>query len=162
MRKFTDQQLTADEVRLLLRAALISPTSKRTNEWEFVVVDNRDDLTRLSESKQAGGAFLSEAAMAVVVLGNPSLSDAWIEDASIAAITMQYQAEDLGIGSCWVQIRGRSGADGTPASQNVREILGIPDDLEPLCIVAFGHKGMERKPFNEDNLQWEKVHVDKF
>jgi len=34
--------------------------------------------------------------------------------------------------------------------------------LQPLAIVAVGHKGMERKPFNEDRLLWEKVHVDKF
>jgi hypothetical protein len=25
-----------------------------------------------------------------------------------------------------------------------------------------GHKGMERKPFDEAHLQWEKVHLNKF
>ena len=31
-----------------------------------------------------------------------------------------------------------------------------------LSIVAVGHKGMERKPFNEEHLQWEKIHLGKY
>jgi len=37
------------------------------------------------------------------VLGDPMQNDCWVEDGSIAAISMQYQAEALGLGSCWVQ-----------------------------------------------------------
>jgi len=162
MRKFTDEQLTPDEVKLLLRSALICPTSKRSTCWEFVVVDDKEQLKRLSECKDAGAGFIADAVLAVVVLGNPEVSDVWIEDASIAAITMQYQAEDLGLGSCWAQVRQRFDASGNPAEEDVREILGIPANYQPLCIIGFGHKGMERKMFNEDNLQWEKVHIDRF
>ena len=95
MRQFTEEKLTEEQVRLLLRAALIAPSSKHTNGWEFVVVDDRDTLLHLSESRAQGAQFIAQAALAVVVLGNPSVSDAWIEDASIAAIMMQLQAEDL-------------------------------------------------------------------
>ena len=31
-----------------------------------------------------------------------------------------------------------------------------------LSIIAIGHKGMERKPFNEEHLQWEKIHLNKY
>ena len=44
MRKFTAEQLTAEEVKLILRAALIAPTSKHTNGWQFVAVDDRELL----------------------------------------------------------------------------------------------------------------------
>jgi hypothetical protein len=44
----------------------------------------------------------------------------------------------------------------------VREILDIPLQMQVLSIVAVGHKGMERKPFDEAHLQWEKVHINKF
>ena len=33
MRKFTDEELTQEEVVTLMKAALMSPTSKRTNAW---------------------------------------------------------------------------------------------------------------------------------
>ena len=41
-------------------------------------------------------------------------------------------------------------------------LLEIPEPLRVVSIIAIGHKGMERKPFNEDRLLWEQVHVDKF
>ena len=75
---------------------------------------------------------------------------------------IQLQAEDLGLGSCWVQVRERYAADGTSANEIVHEILDIPLQLQVLSIIAVGHKGMERKPFNEDNLQWEKIHINQY
>jgi hypothetical protein len=41
-------------------------------------------------------------------------------------------------------------------------VLDIPLQLQVLSIVAVGHKGMERKPFDEEHLQWEKIHINKF
>ena len=65
-------------------------------------------LAKLSVCKPAGAAFLKDCALAVVVLANVMESDVWVEDASIASIYMQLQAEDLGLGSCWCQIRIRN------------------------------------------------------
>ena len=36
MRKFTDQELTQEEVVALLKAALMAPSSKRSNCWQFM------------------------------------------------------------------------------------------------------------------------------
>ena len=163
MRKFTDEQLTPEQVRLLLRAALIAPTSKRTNSWEFILVDDKELLKSLSVCKPVAAQFIAEAALAVVVCADPLKSDVWIEDASIASIYMQLQAEDLGLGSCWVQVRERmSAGESQTSGEYISQLLDIPQPLQVLSVIAFGHKGMERKPFNEDNLQWEKVHMQKF
>lgn len=161
-RKFTDQELDAEDVKLILRAALMSPTSKSVRAWQFVVVDDKHDLEKLADAKDLGSQFLKDAPLAIVVLGDPVQNDCWVEDGSIAAISMQYQAEDLGLGSCWIQMRGRGLTDGTPADIVIRGILDIPENFNVLCIVAFGHKADERKPQNEDKLKWENVHVDKF
>lgn len=162
MRKFTQELLNPEDVKLLLRAALMAPSSKGLHSWEFVVVDDHEKLVRLSASKAQGSAFLEEAPLAVVVLGDPAVSDVWIEDASVASTMMLLQAEDLGLGSCWIQIRDRYDAEGNSAEDNVRNILGIPENLRVLSIIALGHKGMERKPFNEDRLLWEKVHLGQY
>ena len=53
MRKFTPQELTQEEVVTLLKAALMSPTSKRTNCWQFIVVDDKEILEKLSYCKEA-------------------------------------------------------------------------------------------------------------
>lgn len=161
-RKFTDEEINADDVRLILRAALMSPTSKGQRAWQFVVVDDKQDIEKLSDAKDMGAQFLKGAPLAVVVLGDPVQNDCWVEDGSIAAISMQYQAEELGLGSCWAQMRGRGLADGVSADTVIRGILDIPENLCVLCVLGFGHKADERKPQNEDKLKWENVHVGKY
>ncbi|UKK50164.1 nitroreductase family protein [Prevotella sp. E13-17] len=161
-RKFTSEEIDAEDVKLILRAALMSPTSKGQRAWEFVVVDDKLDLEKLSDAKAMGGQFLKDAPLAIVVLGDPMANDCWIEDGSIAAISMQYQAEELGLGSCWVQMRGRGLSDGTSADTVIRGILDIPENLSVLCVLAVGHKADERQPQNEDKLKWERVHLNKY
>lgn len=158
MRKFTDDRVTDEELKELMRAALMAPSSKGSHCWEFAVVEDAAVLTQLSTCKQVGSAFLAEAPMAIVVLADPQVSDVWIEDASVASTMLLLQAEDLGLGACWVQIRDRQDENGVPAEEIVRRILGIPEHLRILSIVAVGRKGMERKPFNEDRLLWNKIH----
>ena len=146
----------------LMKAALMAPTSKRSNAWQFIVVDEKDKLKELSYCKEQASQFIADAALAVVVVADPLASDVWIEDASIASIYLQLQAEDMGLGSCWVQVRERFTASGMPSGEYVHEVLDIPLQLQVLSVIAIGHKGMERKPFNEDNLQWEKIHINKY
>ena len=162
MRKFTEEELTQEEVVALLKAALMSPSSKRSNCWQFVVVDDKETLQKLSLCKEMGAAFLKDAALAIVVMADPLASDVWIEDAAIASLMIQLQAEDMGLGSCWIQVRERFTATGIPSGDFVHNVLDIPLQLQVLSIVAIGHKGMERKPFNEEHLQWEKIHINKY
>jgi nitroreductase len=161
-RKFTSQPLSPEQVQLILSAALMAPSSKMKNPWQFIVVEDKEMLKRLSESKEQGAFFIRDCAMAVVVAVNVMESDVWIEDAAVASIYMQLQAEDLGLGSCWCQIRNRSMTDEADSARYVRQLLDIPYQLEVLSIIGFGYKDQVRKPFNEDNLQWEKVHIGKF
>ena len=158
-RKFTDELVDGEHVQLILRAALMSPTSKSGRSWQFVVVDDKTILERLADAKSMGSQFLKDAPLAIVVAGDSTINDCWIEDCSIAAISMQYQAEELGLGSCWVQMRGRGLADGTSADTVIRGLLGLPENISVLCVIAVGHPSDERKPQNEDRLKWENVRI---
>lgn len=162
IRKFTGQLLNPDQVEMILKAALMAPASKRKNPWQFVVVEDKEMLVKLSACKPAGASFLKDCALAVVVLANVMESDVWVEDASIASIYMQLQAEDLGLGSCWCQIRNRQTEDDADAAQYVRGLLDVPYQLEVLSIIGIGYKDQERKPFDESHLQWEKIHLGTF
>ncbi|MDE6100118.1 MAG: nitroreductase family protein [Paramuribaculum sp.] len=159
IRRYTDEPINADEVKLILEAALLAPTSKSSRSWQFVCVDDPDMLKRLAECKPAGAAPVERCKLAIVVAGNPELSDPWVEDASIAAAYMQLQAEDLGLGSCWIQVRGRFTADGIPSEEYVQEQLGMPGELPVVCIMTFGHKAEQRRPVDTSKLLWERVHI---
>ena len=138
MRKFTGEEVNQEEVVTLLKAALMSPSSKRSNCWQFIAVDDKETLEKLSHCKEMGAAFLAEAALAIVVMADPLAR------------------------SCWVQGRERFTATGMPSGEYVHEVLDIPLQLQVVSIIAVGHKGMERKSFNEEHLQWEKVHINKY
>ena len=100
-------------------------------------MDDKTDIEKLADAKNLGSQFMKGAPLAVAVLGDPMRNDCWVEDGSIAAVSMQYQAEELGLGSCWVQMRARGLDDGTPADEVIRGILNIPANYSVLCIVAF-------------------------
>lgn len=159
IRRYTGLPVDSDAVKTILEAALLAPTSKNARPWQFVVVEDKETLTRLAECKQFGAKPVASAAFAVVVTVNPALSEVYIEDASVAAIMMHLQAADLGLGSCWIQVRGRFAADGEPSENVVRELLAIPDDMVVECIVTFGHIDEQRKPVDPEKLLWEKVHI---
>lgn len=159
IRRYTDQPVDSEQVRQIIEAALMSPSSKSVRPWQFVVVEDKAMLEKLSKCKANYATSVASAPLAIVVTADTTRSDAWVEDASIAAVFMQLQAADFGLGSCWVEVRERFGADGVPAEEYVREALGIPEEFGVLCIVTIGHKDEERKPINPEKLQWEKVHI---
>lgn len=162
IRKYTGEPVDPEQVRLILEAGLMAPAGKRKNPWHFVVVDDPEKLKALSETRAMGTAQIANAALAIAVVANPEDSDTWIEDLSIATIQMQLQCTDLGLGSVWCQMRMRENADGVPAPYSVRQILEIPAEYEVLNVLAIGHIGEERKPYDTEKLQWEKVHIQKW
>ena len=162
IRKFTDQELSPEQTQTILRAALMSPTSKSTRAWHFIVVDNKELLRQVAQCKSAGADFVADAPLAVIVLMDQEKTDVWVEDASIAAVTMQYQAAELGLGSCWAQVRLRGHMDGPLADEILRDIFGYPSNFIAECIIAFGYPAIERKMQDEDKLKWESVSINKF
>ena len=57
-RKFTTEEIDAEDVKLILRAALMSPTSKGQRAWQFVVVDDKLSIEKLSDAKAQGSLFM--------------------------------------------------------------------------------------------------------
>ncbi|MEG0253858.1 MAG: nitroreductase family protein, partial [Muribaculaceae bacterium] len=148
-----------DDVKLIMEAALMAPSSKRTTPWQFLLIEDKAKLEILSHCKDFGASPIANCSLAIIVMVNPAISEAWIEDAAIAATLIQLQAEDLGLGSCWIQVHGRFTKEGQPAEEFIEENLNVPNELSVLCVITLGHKDEERKPFNPEKLQWEKVHI---
>ena len=151
-------------------------TLKQKNNGEFGLIDSNDiiggfyqadtldERNSIPFTRRKEGMFcwVGSNVNKVFQLVGGITNDCWIEDCAIAAVSMQYQAEELGLGSCWAQMRGRGLSDGTLAEDVIRGILDIPENFGVLCVLGFGHKEKERKPQDEDALKWENVHIDKF
>lgn len=162
IRKYADRPVEREKLDQMLRTALMSPASKRANGWEFIVVDDRAQLARMAECREFGSKLIAGAPAAIVVAYDPQKSDVWFEDASIAALLLQLAAEDLGLGSCWVQVYNRQHNETTTAEAYIRALLNIPDTLHVLNIVTVGYKDEERKPYDETKLAYDKIHWNRY
>lgn len=139
VRKYTAEPIATQTLELLREAVQLAPTSRNLASRRFEWVDDAKTLDVLARAKAHGSGFIAGAPLAAVICGLPEVSDVWIEDCAIAAITLQYAATSLGLGSCWAQIRERSDARGVSAELVTREALGLPHDVRVECIIAIGH-----------------------
>ena len=162
IRKYTDEPIDGEHVKLLLEAALLAPSGKSVRPWEFVVVEDKEVLAKMSECRPFGSGPVAKCKLAIVVCGDPGKTDVWVEDCTIAATYIKLQAEALGLGSCWIQMRGRFDKDNNDSADLIRELLDIPGEQQVECIIVLGHKDEVRRPVDPDKLLWEKVHIGKF
>jgi len=162
IRKYTNQPVEPEKIELLKEAVLRSPSSKNINPWEFVFIDDKEIIAKLKTSKPHGVAPLGTAPLAVVVCADETKNDVWVEDCSIASILLQLTAQSLGLGSCWVQIRERKHSDEISSEKYIQDLLDIPENFRILSIVTVGYpeRTREGKPFEE--LQFEKIRMNKF
>lgn len=162
IRKYQPRAVEADKIERITRTALMSPASKRSNPWEFIVVQDKGMLRKLSECRPMGSKLVENTPLGIVVIADTTKSDVWIEDASIAALMIQLQAQDLGLGSCWVQVYNREKEEGLTAEEYIRRLLNIPEHYAVLNIVSIGYPDEERKPYDEDKLPYEKIHQEQY
>jgi nitroreductase len=157
IRKYGNKPIGAASLEVLKEALLRSPSSRGFNPWTFIFVDDRDLLTALSKAKEHGSNFIEGAALAIVVCGDETKSDVWIEDCSIASIVAHLTAHSLGLGSCWVQIRGRHHSGEVTAEEYIQKLLAIPAVVKVEAIVSIGYPAENKTPVAGERLDYGKI-----
>lgn len=167
-RTYTNAAIPEALLQQIIEAGLLAPTGRNLRPTEVIVVRDRMMLERLSHAKTGGSALIASADAALVVIGNTELSDTWIEDGAIMMAYMQLQAEALGIGNCWVQIRSRLSQtvqeDGSnlPSNQYVRQELAIPEPYDVLAILALGMSDEQCPLHSLEEIDWSHRHQEQF
>ncbi len=162
IRKFKDIEIETDKIEKLMKNMLIAPSASNQRPWEFIFVTDKDLLETLSKVRKSSSAFLKEAALGIVLLGEHERKDTWVEDTTIAAVFAQLTAHSMGLGSCWVHIRNREHSNVKTAEQFVKELLDIPADRSVECIIALGYPDEQKAPHDEGDLKYERVYRDKY
>ncbi|MFB6109798.1 MAG: nitroreductase family protein [Halodesulfurarchaeum sp.] len=141
--EFADTQVSEEEKRRVLDAGRLAPSGRNLQHWEFILLDDSDDLERLGELSPSGG-WVGDADFAVVVCTDPQYGFNDI-DAGRAVTHMQLAAWEAGIGSRIY----------TVDRPEVTDFLEIPDDLDLTLVAGFGYPMREiegikdRKPLEE-------------
>ncbi|WP_315071912.1 nitroreductase family protein [uncultured Clostridium sp.] len=162
IRKFENKEVEKEKIDILLKSALLAPSSMSRKPLQFIAVTDAELLQKLSLCREPGPSYLAYAPLAIIVIADKGASDVWVEDASIAATFMQLIAHDLCLGSCWIQVRKRFRIEQESAEEYIRKVMEIPEQYSVECMLAIGYPGEEKKPYEEDTLLYEKLHFNKF
>jgi nitroreductase len=162
IRKYKDKQIEKGKIDLIIENTLFSPTSKNRRPWEFIVVKDKERIDSISKVRATGSAFLKGAPCVILVIGDPTTSEVWIEDTSIAAYAIQLAAHEQGLGTCWVQIRLREHDGDLTASDYLKEKFGIPGHMEVACAIGIGYPDEEKAPHELTEELLSKVHYESY
>ena len=162
VRSYTNQPLSEDELKTILEAGLLSPSGRNIKPCEFIVVTDKSMLLTLAGARTGAADMLKNAAAAIAVISDESRTDTYIEDASIAMSNMHLMADSLGLGSCWIQGRGRESSDGSTTEEYVRSLLHFPENMRLIAILSLGHTEShpDSRGLTESDL--EKVHYSQY
>jgi len=153
IRAYTNEDVTSEQVKLILEAAMAAPSANNLKPWEFIVVRDKNLRKQLAETHR--WSYMCETApVVIVVCGNERRSDHWVEDTSAATENILLAVTALGLGAVWVAVYPRPQRD-----EHVRKVLNIPKDLRILCMVPIGHPAEEkltRTQYDETKIHYER------
>ena len=168
VRSYADQPVSDQQVETMLRAAMAAPTGMNVQPWRFVVV--RDQAVK---DKLAGprGGMIAQAPVVFVICGETTMMrkpfgqpDAeaqevangnWTQDCSAATENLLLAAEALGLGAVWTAAYPYE-----DRVNPIREALGLPENVTPLCVVPCGYPAGDDQP--KDKWKPENIHYDKW
>lgn len=156
-RKYTNEPVAQEDIDYIMSCALMSPSGKRINPWQFVVITEEDKLRQLKACRTYGSGMFDTATACVVVALDTSLTDTWMCDGAIAAQNILLAAADRGLGACWCHIYQREESEAL-----VRKLTNLPENLTVLCLISMGHKDEERRQYELEKLPYEKVHKETY
>jgi len=144
VRKFSDRKVPRELLDGIVAQAALAPSSKNSRSSGFVIVEDKATIETLSRMRDRGSSFMAGAPAAIVVTGDASKTDLWAENSSISATYVLLSVASKGLGGCWVHVAGRKRSKSDPdsgwAEDYVKEILGIPEGIRVLCVVAVGYE----------------------
>ena len=130
VRQYQDKALSEEAVRAILNAGRRAQSSKNTQPWQFIAIQERPALRALSECGTFAG-HLSGSALGVAILTpDPAQRFSILFDAGQAAAYMQLAAWDLDIGSCLATIYEQ---------EQARNLLGFPKEMHLHIAISFGY-----------------------
>lgn len=157
VRAYSSTPIEDYKILKVLEAARISPSAKNRQEWKFIIVKNDKVKQRLLPAVK-GRRFVVEAPVIIAACATepsfimPCGQHAYTVDLSIAMSYMILEAQELGLGTCWL---------GGFFEDQVKEVLEIPENVRVVAITPLGYPAEKPKEKPRRSLK-EIVCYDKF
>jgi len=153
VRRYLDKPVEREKILACLEAARLAPSAENVQPWRFLVIDEPGLKERFAGAAFSGiysfSRFAAKAPVLVLILARPDLLansigkqiqdiSFYLIDVGIAGEHFALQAEELGLGTCWI---------GWFNSRRTRKLFGIPRSFKIVCLLAVGYA--EGKPARE-------------
>lgn len=143
VRRYSDRPVEREILEALVKVAQTAPSSRNSKSTSFVIIEDKDTLDALSQMRDYGASPIKGAPAAIVLLGDETKTDLWVDNCAISATFIQLAVTAMDLASCWVHINARpclkDVPEGAKANDYVRNLLGIKEGLHPYCAIAIGY-----------------------
>ena len=139
VRQYSHREISEEALHTILEAGMSGPSCVNARDWQFIVVEDKETLSRMADANGPYAAMLKKAAAGILICGDlerafSPAKDYWVIDGAIAGQNITLAARALGVGSVWL---------GTwPQMDRVErqmELFGLPETVIPHSIIALGY-----------------------
>lgn len=155
IRKYTTEPVSDDDVKKMLAMAMLAPSARNEQPWQFVVVRSEAGRNALATTTPYTH-MAAQAPVVIVVCGDMERDKAegmWVQDCAAATQNLMLAARGLDLGTVWCGIHPRPEREA-----HVRNVLNLPGRIIPFGLVCVGHPATEFKA--EDRYDQALVHLE--
>jgi len=153
IRRYLDKPVEREKILCCLETARVAPSADNVQPWRFLVIDIPETIERLARKAFSGiysiSKFAAKAPVIIVILARLDIIanrigkqiqniNFYLIDIGIAGEHIVLQAEELGLGTCWI---------GWFNARKTRKFLKIPRKYKIVSLMAMGY--YEKKPSRE-------------
>lgn len=155
IRKYTDKEITSDQVEMIIKAGMYAPSASNQQPWHFIVINDRKILNKIAEVHPYA-KMLTQAQLAILVCGDENLELSkgyWVVDCSASTQNMLLAVHELGLGAVWLGIHPRE-----ERKNEIRKIFNLPVNIQPMSLISIGYPAEEKEM--PERFKPERIHYN--
>ena len=164
IRKYQNKSVEREKVLQCIEAARLAPSAENVQPWRFIILDDPGLIKQLSNHAFSGiyspTRFAAKAPVIIVILAKldilanriaKQIQDIhfYLIDIGIAGEHLVLQAQELGLGTCWI---------GWFNPRKIRKFLKIPRTHKIVSLISMGYPEScqlrPKKRHDRENIAW--------
>jgi nitroreductase len=154
IRKYEDKPVPEELIRKVIAAAMMAPSARNGQPWQFVVITERKLLAEIPQF-HPNASMVAQAPAAILVCGDTTLELSpgyWPIDCAAATENLLLAAHALGLGAVWTGVYPKQ-----PRMDGFRQMLNLPDHVIPHTLIPIGYSAehaASQDRYREDRVRW--------
>jgi len=134
IRTFTDQPVTREQLREIIRLGAMAPSGQNNQPWRFVTIKSKETLQKLAQLTKYSHIIGKAAACIAVFVDKKAMYHEVKDHQSMGACiqNLLLASHGMGLGAVWL-------GEILKSAKEVRELCGLSNDMELMAVIALGH-----------------------